>query len=125
MDNFTNTELSILKLFYKGMPASELEQRHERDPLPIVARHRALPADEFDAVKQQIATLRCTNMGLAPPDDPIFSGRIETFSVRRRRHDMTELDEQIKWGMRGQSEGLTGRYAVGPQDADEEERDDG
>lgn len=53
------------------------------------------------------------------------------------RHDFTELDEMITWGLRAQSEGLTGRYAIGPPEpvplspeeerrrARLEERDDG
>jgi hypothetical protein len=57
------------------------------------------------------------------------------------RHDMTELDEMITWGLRAQSDGLTGRHVIGspepvplsPEEerrvtrvnATREERDDG
>jgi hypothetical protein len=85
MSTFDNTELSILKMFYVlGMEADDIQWRHERDPLDIIARHNALPRDEFDAVMYKVENLKCTDMGLAPPDDPIFSGGVQGFTVRRR-----------------------------------------
>jgi hypothetical protein len=80
---FDNDELSILKLFYKGMSSEELQLRHERDPMLVVNRHKAMPKAEHDVVLQEIATMKMTIMGLALPDDPIFSEGVSMFSVRR------------------------------------------
>ena len=87
MCTFDDTELSILKMLYVlGLDADDIRRRHDNQPVQdIIAHHNALPQDEFAAVMHKIDNLKCTIMGLAQPDDPIFSGGVETFSIRRRR----------------------------------------
>ena len=108
MCTFDNTELSILKMFYVlGLDADDIQRRHDNQPvLDIIARHDALSQDDHDAVMVQATNLKCTRMGLAPPDDPIFSGGVQTFTVRRPKktgasaEDIDRIGEEASAGMR-------------------------
>jgi len=77
-------KLSILRLHYTGqMTLEQLSAAHECDAAAIVDAHEALPVDERAAIDAQWAALKFIDCGLAPPDDPIFSGGVQSFTVRR------------------------------------------
>ena len=79
-----NDLLSILRLFYSGrMTLEQLSAAHECDAEALIAKHEALPADEQRSIMAQADALRGVVRGSLPPDDPIFSGGLETFSIRR------------------------------------------
>ena len=48
-ETFEQVELQALKAFYQGMQARKVRQKY-CDPWPVVARHRALPEQEFQSV---------------------------------------------------------------------------
>ena len=76
--------LSILRLYYSGrMTLDQLSTAHECDAPALIAAHEALPEDEQRAIMAQADALRVVVVGSLPPDDPIFSGGLETFSVRK------------------------------------------
>ena len=76
--------LSILRLYYRGqMTLDQLSAAHECDAPALIAAHEALPADEQKSIMDKAYALRGVVLGTLPPDDPIFSGRIEMFSIRR------------------------------------------
>ena len=79
-----NNLLSILRLYYSGrMTLDQLSAAHECDAPALIAAHEALPEDEQRAIMAQADALRGVVLGLLPEDDPIFSGGVQTFSVRR------------------------------------------
>ena len=81
-----DAELSILKLYYSGeMTLDQLSAAHECDARAIIANHEARPADEKQAIMEQVDTLRVVNRGLAPPDHPMFTGGVRMFSMRRMK----------------------------------------
>jgi len=76
--------LSILKLYYSGrMTLDQLSLAHECDAHDLIAQHESRPESEQRAIMAKANALRVVVLGLAPADDPIFSGRVEFFSVRR------------------------------------------
>jgi hypothetical protein len=48
--HFTYQELKALKAFYARIPARQIRPLYG-DPWPLVARHRGLPKDHYEAVK--------------------------------------------------------------------------
>ena len=76
--------LSILRLYYRGeMTLAQLSAAHECDAKALIAKHEALPADEQRSIMAQADALRGVVRGSIPPDDPIFNGGLQTFSIRR------------------------------------------
>jgi len=74
--------LSILRLFYSGrMTLDQLSLAHECDAPALIAAHEALPEDEQRTIMVQANALRRIVLGSYPPDDPIFSGGVQMFSV--------------------------------------------
>jgi hypothetical protein len=54
MSTFTPEELNVLKQFYGRVPARQIRAGTGIDPWLLVARHRALPQAEFEAVKRDV-----------------------------------------------------------------------
>lgn len=77
-------ELSILKLYYSGKKTlDQLSAAHECNAEEIIANHEARPADEQQAISEQVNALRVVDGGLAPPDHPMFTGAVQVYSIRR------------------------------------------
>lgn len=53
---FTQNELRALKAFYAGVPARKIRPQFG-DPWRVVAKHRNLPKDQYEAVKASLAQL--------------------------------------------------------------------
>lgn len=52
---FTDTELRVLKLFYQGVRARQLRETYWWvDPWRVVAKHRALPRERHEAIRQSL-----------------------------------------------------------------------
>jgi hypothetical protein len=54
MSTFTTEELHVLQRFYAKHPARLIRQEEGIDPWPLVARHRALPKPEYEAVRRAV-----------------------------------------------------------------------
>ncbi|MEX0828017.1 MAG: hypothetical protein WD005_03595 [Haliea sp.] len=98
---FTQLELDTLRAFYDGVPARQLRRTH-CDPWPLVAKHRNLAPELYEAVKHalekesQTSTTRQINFG------PLQVGRllggvpIREWDYSKRDPDLVKLENRLR-----------------------------
>lgn len=52
IDEFTPEEMEVLKAFYARERAASIRSRTGIDPWPIVARHRNLPPERYEVIRE-------------------------------------------------------------------------
>ena len=62
---FTKNELHALKAFYADVPARQIRAQGV-NPWPLLAKHRNLPTDQYEAVRASLARLADHDDASAP-----------------------------------------------------------
>ncbi|MEH6519215.1 MAG: hypothetical protein V7742_21255 [Halioglobus sp.] len=118
MTAFTTEEISVLKQVYDHVPARRIRAETGIDPWSLVARHRALPQDEYEAVQRRIRGPRNplgnqTWITEASPDSRHYK-RGFVIAGQRRPPDagLEQLGLEIRFGLRAQAAGHDATQAV-------------